>query len=175
MSAAARAARRWSPRRSATSCRKQDLLAYSTAILRVYNLEGRRDNKYKARIKILVHEMGTEELRQAVEAEFEALKDTRAEAAGSRHPRHRSLFRPACAGRAGRRPWQTGQLTARLMPAFAAWVGQNTVAHQHPDYRAVTISLKPIGGIPGDASADQMDLIADIAEQYLLRRTARQP
>ncbi len=144
---------------------EEDLLAYSTAILRVYNLEGRRDNKYKARIKILVHEMGTEELRQAVEAEFETLKDTELKLPESDIRAIEAYFAmPNLSERAEGH----GKLAAdrKADAGFAAWVNQNTVAHRNPDYRAVTISLKPIGGIPGDASADQMDLIADIAEQY---------
>jgi sulfite reductase (NADPH) hemoprotein beta-component len=144
---------------------EQDLLAYSTAILRVYNLEGRRDNKYKARIKILVHEMGTEELRQAVEAEFEQLKDSELKLPESDIRAIEAYFAmPDLPERAEGH----GKLAAdrKSHAGFAAWVSQNTVAHRHPDYRAVTISLKPIGGIPGDASAEQMDLIADIAEHY---------
>ncbi len=144
---------------------EEDLLAYSTAILRVYNLEGRRDNKYKARIKILVHEMGTEELRQAVEAEFEALKDTELKLPDADIRAIEAYFAmPNLPERAEGH----GKLAAdrKADADFAAWVQQNTVVHRNPDYRAVTISLKPIGGIPGDASAEQMDLMADIAERY---------
>ncbi len=144
---------------------EQDLLAYSTAILRVYNLEGRRDNKYKARIKILVHEMGTEELRQAVEAEFDQLKDSELKLPESDIRAIEAYFAmPNLLERAEGH----GKLAAdrKAHAGFSAWVNQNTVAHRHPDYRAVTVSLKPIGGIPGDASAEQMDLIADIAERY---------
>ena len=84
---------------------EQDLLSYTTAIMRVYNLYGRRDNKYKARIKILVHETGAEEFARQVDAEWAALEGHRTEAARGRHPRHRGLFRAAAAGRAagGRR------------------------------------------------------------------------
>ncbi|MGL4489123.1 MAG: nitrite/sulfite reductase, partial [Rhizobiaceae bacterium] len=144
---------------------EQDLLAYCTAILRVYNLEGRRDNKYKARIKILVHEMGTEELRQAVEAEFDALKDSDLKLPESDIRAIENYFAmPDLAERADGH----GALAAakKAHKGFADWVQQNTIAHRHPDYRAVTISLKPIGGIPGDASADQMDLLAEIALKY---------
>jgi sulfite reductase (NADPH) hemoprotein beta-component len=144
---------------------EEDLLAYCTAILRVYNLEGRRDNKYKARIKILVHEMGTEELRQAVETEFEALRDSDLRLPESDIRAIESYFAlPALVERAAGH----GALAAarKTDAGFAAWVQQNTVAHRHPDYLAVTVSLKPIGGIPGDASADQMDLLARIALQY---------
>ena len=144
---------------------EEDLLAYCTAILRVYNLEGRRDNKYKARIKILVHEMGTEELRQSVETEFDALKDTELKLPESDIRAIEAYFAPPALPE---RADGHGKLAAdrKADAGFAAWVAQNTIAHRHPDYRAVTISLKPIGGIPGDASDSQMDLMADIAEHY---------
>ncbi len=144
---------------------ERDLLAYCTAILRVYNLEGRRDNKYKARIKILVHEMGTEELRQAVEAEFDALKDSELKLPESDI---RAIEQYFALPDLAERPEGHGTLAAarKAHKGFSDWVNQNTIAHRHPDYRAVTVSLKPIGGIPGDASADQMDLLADIALKY---------
>ena len=144
---------------------ERDLLAYCTAILRVYNLEGRRDNKYKARIKILVHEMGTEELRQAVEAEFAELKDSELKLPDADIRAIEAYFN---APNLPERAEGHGKLAAdrKADAGFAAWVQQNSIAHRHPDYRAVTVSLKPIGGIPGDASADQMDLLANIAEKY---------
>jgi sulfite reductase (NADPH) hemoprotein beta-component len=144
---------------------EEDLLAYCTAILRVYNLEGRRDNKYKARIKILVHEMGTEELRQAVEAEFEALHDSALKLPENDIRAIEAYF--AMPDLIERADGHSSLAAARNGDTgFAQWVQQNTIAHRHPDYRAITVSLKPIGGIPGDASADQMDLLADIALQY---------
>jgi sulfite reductase (NADPH) hemoprotein beta-component len=142
-----------------------DLLSYCTAILRVYNLEGRRDNKYKARIKILVHEMGTEELRAAVEAEFANLKGQELTLPQADIRAIESYFAmPALPERAEGHGLLAAQRKADA--SFTAWVQQNTIAHKNPDYRAVTISLKPIGGIPGDASADQMDLMADLADTY---------
>jgi sulfite reductase (NADPH) hemoprotein beta-component len=142
-----------------------DLLSYCTAILRVYNLEGRRDNKYKARIKILVHEMGTEELRAAVEAEFANLKGQELTLPEADIRAIESYFAmPALPERAEGHGLLAAQRKADA--SFTAWVQQNTIAHKNPDYRAVTISLKPIGGIPGDASADQMDLMADLADTY---------
>ncbi len=144
---------------------EKDLLSYCTAILRVYNLEGRRDNKYKARIKILVHEMGTEELRAAVEAEFANLKGQELTLPEADIRAIESYFAmPTLPERAEGH----GLLAAQRKSdeGFAAWVQQNTIAHKNPDYRAVTISLKPIGGIPGDASADQMDLMADLGDTY---------
>jgi sulfite reductase (NADPH) hemoprotein beta-component len=142
-----------------------DLLTYCTAILRVYNLEGRRDNKYKARIKILVHEMGQDELTRRVEAEWQDLKDTDLKIPDADIKAIDDYFAPpALAERAEGH----GLLAknAKENKVFAAWVAQNTVAHKHPDYRGVTISLKPIGGIPGDASADQMDVVAELAQTY---------
>ncbi len=142
-----------------------DLLSYCTAILRVYNLEGRRDNKYKARIKILVHEMGTEELRAAVEAEFANLKGQELTLPEADIRAIESYFAmPALPERAEGHGLLAAQRKADA--GFAAWVQQNTIAHKNPDYRAITISLKPIGGIPGDASADQMDLMADLGDTY---------
>ncbi len=142
-----------------------DLLSYCTAILRVYNLEGRRDNKYKARIKILVHEMGTEELRAAVEAEFANLKGQELTLPEADIRAIESYFAmPALPERAEGHGLLAAQRKADA--DFAAWVQQNTIAHKNPDYRAVTISLKPIGGIPGDASAEQMDLMADLGDTY---------
>jgi sulfite reductase (NADPH) hemoprotein beta-component len=142
-----------------------DLLTYCTAILRVYNLEGRRDNKYKARIKILVHEMGTQELKDRVEAEWQTLKDSDLKVPDADIKNIYAYFAaPALPERAEGHGLLARQ--RREDSGFAAWVSQNTVPHKHPDYKGVTISLKPIGGIPGDASADQMDIIADLAERY---------
>lgn len=142
-----------------------DLLSYTGAILRVYNLEGRRDNKFKARIKILVHEKGADAIRAEVEEEFannsgEAITLPQAEI-----DRIRAYFAlPDLA----ERPARSNALDARREKdaAFAHFVDQNVVAHKVPGYGIVTISLKPIGGIPGDATAEQMDAIADLAEHY---------
>ncbi len=143
----------------------KDLLAYSQAIVRVYNLEGRRDNKYKARIKILVHEKGAEEMRAAVEKEFaeagtEILGLPQAEV-----DRIKAYFAmPDLAARAAK----SEKLEARRQsdPHFAAFLKTNVAAHKRAGYGIVTISLKPIGGIPGDATADQMDAVADLANSY---------
>jgi sulfite reductase (NADPH) hemoprotein beta-component len=142
-----------------------DLLTYCTAILRVYNLEGRRDNKYKARIKILVHEMGEEELTRRVEAEWKDLKGTDLRIPDADIKAINAYFAPPSLPE---RAEGHGLLAKNIKQdsGFATWVAQNSVAHKHPDYRGVTISLKPIGGIPGDASADQMDVVADLAERY---------
>lgn len=142
-----------------------DLLSYITAIMRVYNLYGRRDNKYKARIKILVHETGVEELARQVDVEFAELKngeltlpdvDIRSIAAYFAPP----AFEPRAEG------WESLARWKKADPEFARWVQQNVQPHKHPDYGMVTISLKPIGGIPGDATDAQMEAVADIAEEY---------
>ena len=137
-----------------------DLLAYATAILRVYNLNGRRDNKYKARIKILVHETGLEELKTDIEREFEALRDG-------------ELTLPEGDIEAIRRYFALPELPARERDRFDTadsgyldWLTRNTADHKRDDYAMVTISLKPIGGIPGDATDAQMEAVADIAERF---------
>ncbi|MGF1446747.1 MAG: nitrite/sulfite reductase [Pikeienuella sp.] len=144
---------------------KADLLPYLEAALRVYNLHGRRDNKFKARIKILVHELGIAEYARQVEAEFARLDRAEIAAPEAEIARIAAYFampelpdRTADAAEAER--------MAGADPAFAAWLSQNTAPHRVPGYRAVTISLKPIGGAPGDATAEQMRLMADVAERY---------
>ncbi|GKX34998.1 MAG: sulfite reductase [Rhizobiaceae bacterium MnEN-MB40S] len=144
---------------------EEHLLSYVTAIMRVYNLHGRRDNKYKARIKILVHETGTEEFVSQIEAEWEKLKDSELKLPASDLAAIASYFKPP---ELQDRPegWSGLASAKKADPGFAAWVHQNVTPHHHPDYGVVTISLKPIGGIPGDASDSQMEAVADIAERY---------
>lgn len=143
----------------------EDLLTYTTAIVRVYNLNGRRDNKYKARIKILVHETGTEEITRQVEAEWQAIKDTDLKMPQQDVDAIDNYFRMS---NLPQRPEGWSQLAAarKTDASFARWVDQNVTPHKNPDYGVVTISLKPIGGIPGDATDAQMDLVADIAEKF---------
>ncbi|TCR85382.1 nitrite/sulfite reductase [Rhizobium sp. BK376] len=144
---------------------EEDLLSYTTAIVRVYNLHGRRDNKYKARIKILVHETGAEELTRQIEAEFAKLKDSELKLPEADVQAITAYFAPpALPERA--EGWENLARWKKADPEFARWVQQNVQPHKNPDYGMVTISLKPIGGIPGDASDAQMDAIADIAEEY---------
>ncbi|RVD16592.1 MAG: nitrite/sulfite reductase [Mesorhizobium sp.] len=142
-----------------------DLLSYCTAILRVYNLYGRRDNKYKARIKILVHETGVEEITRQVEAEWQELKDAELKLPEADIRAIEAYFAPpVLAGRPeGDQVVKLARLDSR---GFSEWLDQNVVTHRHPDYAAVTISLKGIGEVPGDASDSQMEAIADIAEKY---------
>ncbi|WP_429816923.1 nitrite/sulfite reductase [Ensifer sp. B1-9] len=144
---------------------EEDLLSYTTAIMRVYNLHGRRDNKYKARIKILVHETGAEELVRQVEVEFAALKDTELKLPETDIQAISTYFAPPALGNRAE-GWESLARWKKTDADFARWVQQNVQPHKHPDYGMVTISLKPIGGIPGDASDAQMDAVADIAEEY---------
>ncbi|WP_027037730.1 nitrite/sulfite reductase [Mesorhizobium ciceri] len=142
-----------------------DLLSYCTAILRVYNLYGRRDNKYKARIKILVHETGVEEITRQVEAEWQELKDAELKLPEADIRAIEAYFAPPVL--AGRPEGDQAVKLARLdSKGFSEWLDRNVVTHRHPDYAAVTISLKGIGEVPGDASDSQMEAIADIAEKY---------
>ena len=144
---------------------EEQLLAYCTAILRVYNLHGRRDNKYKARIKILVHETGVEEFSRQAEAEWEALKDGELKLPEADIAAIDAYFAPPAlpARPEGDEAVRLARLDSR---AFGEWLNQNVVTHRHPDYAAVTISLKAIGEAPGDASAEQMEVVADLAERY---------
>lgn len=142
-----------------------ELLSYCTAILRVYNLYGRRDNKYKARIKILVHETGVEEITRQVEAEWQELKDAELKLPEADIRAIEAYFAPPALTE---RPEgdQAVKLARLDSKGFSEWLDQNVVTHRHPDYAAVTISLKGIGEVPGDASDSQMEAVADIAETY---------
>ncbi len=143
----------------------EDMLTYVTAIVRVYNLYGRRDNKYKARIKILVHETGVEPLVQEIDAEWEQIRYGDLKLPQRDIDAIESYFRMPDLPQ---RPegWEILAVTQKSDADFAAWTKRNVTPHKNPDYAVVTISLKPIGGIPGDASAEQMELVADIAETY---------
>ena len=125
--------------------------------MRVYNRYGRRDNIYKARIKILVHEIGADEYRRQVEEEHGQLKGLDLDPPAAELERIAAMF-AAPAYRA-----DAAVDLDRSDPDFAVWLDQNVSAHKQPGHAVVTISLKPIGGIPGDASADQIDVMADLA------------
>ena len=135
-------------------------ITYAEACLRVYNRHGRRDNKYKARIKILVHELGKDEYTRQVEAEFAHLLSQNIEPPLAELARISAQFADPA--------FEVGIAddVDRSDPDFALWVDTNCVVHKQPGYIAATISLKPIGGIPGDASADQMRLMAALATRY---------
>ena len=144
---------------------KRDVLSYVEAVLRTYNQFGRRDNIYKARIKILVHELGVDAFAKEVETEWQSIKDGAlaldpavvAEIAGRfRYPDYARLDDSQPELAAARRAERN----------FDAWMGNSVANHKVPGYAIVTLSLKPEGGTPGDATAAQMDAIADLADRY---------
>ncbi|MEL7199025.1 MAG: nitrite/sulfite reductase [Pseudomonadota bacterium] len=137
------------------------LITYAEACLRVYNRYGRRDNKYKARIKILVHELGKDEYTRQVEEEFAHMLDQGVEPPLAEIERLKTFFASPA--------FEDGPKTVdRSDPDFALWVDRNTNRHRHDSYVSAVISLKPVGGIPGDATGDQMRLMAKLAKQYSL-------
>jgi sulfite reductase (NADPH) hemoprotein beta-component len=140
---------------------RRHLLSYLEAVLRVYNLEGRRDNLTKARIKILVRSLGLEEFRRRVEAEWELIRDGALDVNDTEVERIRGFFAPP-----PYRALEDIDPTAGGSPAFRAWYRHNTAAHKVPGHRVVYISLKKPGVAPGDASDAQMELIADLADRY---------
>lgn len=144
---------------------KAQLLSYLEAILRVYNLAGRRDNKYKARIKILVHELGAEVFRDQVEAEWEQLSAAGPDLDEAEVERIAAFFDPP-----SYEDVDANGYRAKLFEdaAFADWARTNTAAHKQDGYAIVSVSLKPEGEAPGDATAVQMDAMADFAERYSL-------
>ncbi|MBB6306431.1 nitrite/sulfite reductase [Xanthobacter tagetidis] len=143
---------------------KQHLLSYLEAVLRTYNLEGRRDNIYKARIKIQVHEIGLEEFTRRVEAEWEAIREGTLRLDEEAIDQVRAHFATPAFDALEDGP---AALAAALQdPGFALWHANVVAPHKAPGHAIVTLSLKPIGGPPGDATADQMDAIAELAELY---------
>jgi sulfite reductase (NADPH) hemoprotein beta-component len=135
------------------------MITYAEAALRVYNRYGRRDNKYKARIKILVHELGAQEYIRQVEEEFAHLLSVGVEPPREELARIAAHFTDP--------PFIDGPKTIdRSDPDFALWVDRNTHRHKHDAYVSAVISLKPVGGIPGDATADQMRIVARLAKLY---------
>jgi sulfite reductase (NADPH) hemoprotein beta-component len=144
---------------------KRHLLSYLEAILRIYNQLGRRDNLYKARIKILVDSVGTDRFTQLVEEEWQQIRDGYLDLPAAEIERIRGFFAPP--------PYRT--LDAHVPEyegaqrrdfRFARWVRTNVAPHKRPGYAIVTLSLKPTGGIPGDATDAQMDAVADLADRY---------
>ncbi|MBM3527663.1 MAG: nitrite/sulfite reductase [Alphaproteobacteria bacterium] len=144
---------------------KRDFLSYIEAILRVYNQYGRRDNIYKARIKILVHELGAEKFAAEVEAEWRNIKDGALAldpafvadiAARFRYPDYKAL---------SDNPIELKRARA-ADPKFEGWFRNSVTPHRTPGYAIVTLSLKPEGAPPGDATSEQMDAIADLADRY---------
>ena len=143
----------------------RDVLSYVEALLRVYNQFGRRDNIYKARIKILVHELGVEAFAKEVDTEWQSIKDGALAldpaavadiARRFRYPRYEQLDDSPTELREAR----------RTDGRFNTWIDNSVANHKEPGYAIVTLSLKPEGGTPGDATADQMEAIADLADTY---------
>ncbi|MBA4286793.1 MAG: sulfite reductase [Xanthomonadaceae bacterium] len=142
-----------------------DLLSYCEAVLRVYNRLGRRDNIYKARIKILVKETGAAKFAELVEAEWAQIKDSYLKLTQADLDRVKQHFsQPGYDAAAANDTTYTAQIAAN--PAFAAWTRRNLKAHRVPGYSAVFASLKAKGVAPGDIDAAQLDAVADLAERY---------
>lgn len=143
----------------------QHALSYCEAIIRTYNMHGRRDNSYKARIKILVKALGIDAFKAQVEAEWAHLKDGPLTITEAELNRVSQYFEPM--------PYQAlpefdASFDAAIAsnPAFSAWVKRCTHAHKQAGYRAVTLSLKPHGKAPGDITSAQMHVVADLADAY---------
>jgi sulfite reductase (NADPH) hemoprotein beta-component len=143
----------------------EHLLAYLESILRVYNRYGRRDNKYKARIKILVHEEGIESFREQVEEEFSHVKGGVLTLPQDELERISAYFAAPAFERLNATKIDI-EREKILNPSYGRWLDHNLNSHREPGYVSVTISLKPIGGAPGDATSEQMDAVADLAERY---------
>ncbi|WP_443972138.1 nitrite/sulfite reductase [Sphingobium sp. CR28] len=139
---------------------ESEIISYLEACLRVYNRYGRRDNKYKARIKILVHEIGVDAYRHQVEEEFAHMNTLGLDPPPAELERIRACFAPPA--------YEAGLPTEvdRSDPDFALWHDTQVAPHKVPGYAIVNVSLKPVEGIPGDATSAQMDLMADLAERY---------
>jgi sulfite reductase (NADPH) hemoprotein beta-component len=139
---------------------EDNLFSYLEAVLRVWNRWARRDNIHKQRIKILVHEIGQAEFTRQVEEEWQAILPNGSDVPRVEFDRIAAYFPEP--------PFATdlSDELDRSDPDFALWLDQNVAAHKRPGYAIVNISLKPTGGIPGDISADQIDLVADLAERH---------
>ncbi len=143
---------------------KKHLLSYLEAIVRVYNLNGRRDNKYKARIKILVKESGIEKMTEWVEAEWQQIKEGM-EVSDERFAEIKAYFNPPAYEENADQDSGYDAKKAQF-PAFATWVKHNTADHKVPGYRAAFISLKAPDSPPGDITDQQLDAVADLADQF---------
>ncbi|HEY4987342.1 MAG TPA: nitrite/sulfite reductase, partial [Bradyrhizobium sp.] len=140
--------------------KKPDILAFLEAVMRVYNQSGRRDNKYKARIKILANALGEQEMRAQVEREFEEIRHSGTlQVPAEELARIDAYFAPPKFEKAS-------DDLPKGDAAFDAWTSTNISPHRAPGYSIVTISLKPIGGVPGDASAEQMDALAGLMDNF---------
>lgn len=154
---------------------KKHILSYLEAIVRVYNLNGRRDNKYKARIKILVRESGIEKMTEWVEAEWQQIKDGM-EVSDERFAEMQAHFTPPAYQQNADQDASFASNKAQST-AFATWLKYNTADHKTPGYRAAFVSLKAPDSPPGDITDKQLDEIANLADQYSfgeIRTTHRQ-
>jgi sulfite reductase (NADPH) hemoprotein beta-component len=146
---------------------KKHLLTYLEAVLRVYNKHGRRDNKYKARIKILVRAMGVDSFREAVNKEWASIKDGPTTLTEQEISRVKTFFTspeyPVIDAQSSRLELQT---QCEKDPIFGNWVKRNTLAHRVAGHQIVNISLKASGAAPGDVTDRQLELLADLADQY---------
>jgi sulfite reductase (NADPH) hemoprotein beta-component len=153
-----------------------DLLSYVEAILRVYNTHGRRDNIHKARIKIVVNQLGVERFRELVETEWQQIRGGPLAVPQAEIDRIEAYFAPPAYRALNERSAEL-QTRAQSDKDFAQWLDSNVVEHKMPGYAIVNVSLKPTGRAPGDLDADRMDAVADLADRFSfgeLRVTHRQ-
>jgi sulfite reductase (NADPH) hemoprotein beta-component len=146
--------------KSADFVPQHQIFSYLQAVLRVWNRHARRDNIHKQRMKILVHELGEEEFTRQVEAEFKHILTLGTDFPQAEYDRIAAYFEPPA--------FETGlpDEIDRSDPDFAVWLDQNVAAHKAPGYAIANISLKPIHGIGGDITAEQMEVVADLAVRY---------
>jgi sulfite reductase (NADPH) hemoprotein beta-component len=139
---------------------QHQIFSYLQAVLRVWNRHARRDNIHKQRMKILVHELGEEEFTRQVEEEFQHMLTLGTDFPQAEYDRIAAYFAPPA--------FETGlpEEIDRSDPDFAVWIDQQIAPHKAPGYAIVNVSLKPIGGIGGDITAEQMEVMADLAERY---------
>ena len=145
----------------------EHLLSYVESILRVYNMYGRRDNMHKARIKIIVNQMGIDRYRELVEADWERIKDSVLKVPQAEVDRINAYFKPPEYECLADVPDELNDVRARI-PEFDQWMAANVAEHRIPGYSIVNLSLKAPGLPPGDMTADTMDAVADLADRYSL-------
>ena len=145
----------------------EDMLSYVESILRVYNMFGRRDNIHKARIKIIVNQMGIGRYRDLVEADWERIKDSVLKVPQAEVDRINAYFKPPEYECLADMPGELNEVRSRI-PEFDRWMAANVAEHRVPGYSIVNLSLKAPGLPPGDMTADTMDAVADLADRYSL-------
>ena len=145
----------------------EHLLSYVESILRVYNMYGRRDNMHKARIKIIVNQMGIDRYRELVEADWERIRDSVLKVPQAEVDRINAYFKPPEYECLADIPDELNDVRARI-PEFDQWMSANVAGHRVPGYSIVNLSLKAPGQPPGDMTADTMDAVADLADRYSL-------